>query len=78
MDIVKQKIMRNCRYENIQECNILIVKQAVKENKHGDQWLIVYWYYVEDLTDDLVVEKIALPLWGTKLERKHLDDINLI
>lgn len=74
MDILKQKIMRNCEYENLQEHNILVLKQVIKENRNGDQYLIVYWSHVEDLNDDIVVEKTAIPLWGTKVELNHLDE----
>jgi len=74
MNLLKQKIMKNCQYEGIQEYNIMVVKQVVTENKHGDQYLIVYWCYIDSIEDDLTVEKLALPLWGGKISRAHLDE----
>jgi hypothetical protein len=73
MDILKRKIIKNCQYEGIQEHNIFITKKLISENRHGDQYLIVYWCYIDSIEDDLVVEKIVLPLWGMKVATEHLD-----
>ena len=74
MDLLKRKIMINSKYEDIQEHNILVLKQVITENKHGDQYLIVYWCYLDNINDDLVNEKLVLPLWGTKVSTEHLDE----
>lgn len=74
MDLLKQKIINNGKYENLQEHNILVVDQKIEENKHGDQYLVVYWCYVGSIDDDLTVERLALPLWGEKIPKIYLDN----